>query len=92
MGWVGLVGLNFNPQTQTLNRGVRTQVSAVLLSMEGRTGEFATYVAWMNQNNHWVKVHDAEGWWAYEELNSRHKSPIFAVEQQLDHWIAANPL
>jgi hypothetical protein len=64
----------------------------VLESLNGRTGEFAVYVKWMNDNNHWIKMHDASGWWAYEELNSSHKSPIFALEQQLDNWIAANPL
>ncbi len=59
--------------------------------MEGRTGEFGTYIAWINQSNRWVKVHDAS-WWAYEKLNSKNKSPAFATEQQLDNWIAANPL
>ena len=59
--------------------------------MEGRNGEFATYIAWINQSNQWVKVHDA-GWWAHEKLDPKHRSPMFATEQQLDNWIAANPL
>ncbi len=61
------------------------------MDVEGRNGEFAAYIAWINQNNQWVKVHD-KSWWAYEKLNSKHKSPAFAIEQQLDSWIAANPL
>jgi hypothetical protein len=59
--------------------------------MEGRNGEFASYLAWTSQNNQWVKTHDA-GWWAYEKNNSKHRSPAFATEQQLDAWITANPL
>ena len=59
--------------------------------MEGRNGEFATFLAWVNQSNHWVKVHDT-GWWAYEKLHSNHRSPVFATERQLDNWVAAKPL
>ncbi len=61
------------------------------MTVEGRKGEFAAYIAWTKQDNNWVKVHDA-GWWAYEKLDSKHRSPTFATELQLDNWIAANPL
>jgi hypothetical protein len=60
--------------------------------LEGRSGEFAAYIALVNLNNRWVKVRDAAGWWAFEELNTRHRSPVFATERQLDDWIAANSL
>ncbi len=60
--------------------------------MEGRNGEFSAYIAWTTKNNQWVKVHDEAGWYAYEKLESKHRSPLFTTETQLNLWIAANPL